>query len=192
MRSNCRRCPSGVSLIEVLVTMAVLAVVMLVTADLIRSSRRASQNLAQVEQGDLLNRALLDLVQQLDAAVEISLPTRGGSSDTLVFRRVNPGVDQPTPVRLPSTWEPAPAPIPSGGWDPLEAAWLHVVSVGLDSQNALLWTQGDNLRTLASGLSGFQCTSQNGLLSLTGSVLQGQRLRTYRVDYCVQPQVSWP
>ncbi len=165
--------------------MAIFGVVLVVAADLLHRSRQIGDRARNALPEERLWSALLEVSRGLEGALAITAPLPSTAGDKVVFRRVRPDVDVPTPTRLPARLGPEPDPVPAANWDPYAAGWCETVTVTRTAQGQLTW----NTVVLADGLTSFECKPAAGLqLLLEGRLANG---RLVRVAHQVSPAVTW-
>jgi len=179
----------GLSLLETLLTLFLLALILAVTADLMMRARRISsfyQQKSDLQQGAF---ALERLCLQVMGAGKIVNPPLNGSTDRLEWVRVNPDVSGRLPTTLGAV--PAPVPPPSPVWDPTAAAWTELISVYRQDNGDLMWYGASGEVLLCSNLSSFQCRSTNRMLELRAEVIVRGQIQGVLVKRLVDAGVSW-
>lgn len=159
----------GVSLVELLITLGLLALVAGVVAGLAREYARLLGSRTQDHSLFQAHAALDAIARELAGAIRVASPARGGPAvDSLDFERLSAD-----PGRfLPATpWQPWPA-----------SATLRV---RYELEDETLWHiltrpgQGPQRRACGYGLQGLAARWPNGgPLEVTLSVQRGERLRT--------------
>lgn len=165
--------------------LAIFGVVLMIAADLLHRSRQIGDRARNALPEERLWSALLEVSRGLESALDITAPAPATAADKVVFRRVRPDVDVPTPTRLPVKLGPEPDPVPAATWDPYAAAWCENVTVSRTAQGQLTW----GTVVLADGLSSFECKPAAGLQLLLEAKLANGKV--VRVAHQVSPAVTW-
>jgi len=181
----------GVSLIEVLITLGVLALSLAMVAAAVQQYARL---MAKNDERSLTvahQQQVSQVADELSCAVELVAPATAVSTDEVTFRRLNASIAN----RLPPL---TPTPAPSPAWDPRQPA--HVITVRYffePTTSRLLRTAtfpaptGSVTTVVATGLSGFDFTrSADNELSVALSFMEGDTLKSLstRVNWWLR----WP
>lgn len=145
----------GVTLTEILVTLALLSLALAILATLMRS---ASRLILHSERKDAEVRSALAVCQQvrqdLESAISVSAPAVGATSSTVTLVRMNPFESNLQYPLLPSTsaWSPHPANLQ---WTVSFSLTGDRVMRSVTPGSGTAWTS-----EVASGILLFECTVQ--------------------------------
>lgn len=176
----------GVSLIEVLITLGVLALALGMVAAAVQQYSRLLIKNDQRSLTVVHQQQVSQVADELSQAVQFLLPATSVSVDEVTFERLNGSILN----RLPPL---TPTPLPSPAWEPVQPA--HVIRVRYffePTTSRLLRTAtfpaptGSVTTVVATGLSGFTFTrSAQNELTVALSFMEGETLKS------ISTRVTW-